>query len=42
MASLITEISKTKRKGPMADTGSIGEIIDIESSTAVTKKNILK
>jgi hypothetical protein len=42
MASLITEISKTKRNGPMADAGSIGEIIEIESSTAVTKKKILK
>jgi hypothetical protein len=32
----------TKRNGAIALPGCIGEIIDIESSTAVNRKNMLK
>jgi hypothetical protein len=42
IASLTSEIIRTKQNGPMADAGSMGEITGIDKITAVTKKNILK
>jgi hypothetical protein len=42
IASLMIEISKTTRKGVIAETGSIGEISLIESNIDEKRKKMLK